>query len=821
MADHENNKDRLKEITDSIEQGIRDLFQSDRYTQYLRTMSRFHRYSVNNTMLIYMQKPDASLVAGFNKWRDQFSRNVRRGEHGIKIIAPTPFKKRIEQEKLDPDTKIPMRDADGNIIMEEKEIKIPMYKVVSVFDVSQTDGKPLPTLANDLTGNVQQYAVFMEALRRSSPVPLAFEAMEPSMDGYFIGNDQRIAIRTGMSEVQTVAAAVHEITHATLHNYEQARLAAAQGDETAEPPKPKDRNTEEVEAESVSFSVCQYYGIQTGENSFGYIASWSQGKELPELRASLETINKTASGLITDIDRNFREVLKEYDPVLEQFAGDVHQYTSSVIELPLPLHPAEEEIPIIVEDLKSGSGKSVRDDILNAEKKDGARSPDDLLRRLDEIEKIYPLRETEAMYLLDHAAYVYVKENENENGYSYTLYDKESLRETVSGFADDSAGSISDAYGQALAAENLTPESAEKVSLDILREIDAVRERDIQEYLRKNHMSMDGHPNTVPEVQPAPAPEAAANMLPDAPELALDEYPMPDSELTVADLEACGYLDGDLLPLSKDRALELFEQDLTVYMIEYGGASMAFDPDEIQKHSGLLAMSREEWEENREFSEAIEDRMKHQEQREVAFLNTSQDAFAIYQVKGGDELRDIRFEPLSWLESKGIAVDHGNYDLVYTAPLADQGDTEDRLEALWDRFNNDHPADYHRPSLSVSDIVALKQNGVVSCHYADSFGFQELPTFLKPENYLKSAEMAMEDDYGMLDGIINNGPKATVAELEQQAKTGQPISLLELAEASRGESAEKKKSVVDRLRNQPVSREHKKTAPDRGAEMER
>ena len=819
MADHENNKDRLKEITDSIEQGIRDLFQSDRYAQYLRTMSRFHRYSVNNTMLIYMQKPDASLVAGFNKWRDQFSRNVRRGEHGIKIIAPTPFKKRIEQEKVDPDTKIPMRDAEGNIIVEEKEIKIPMYKVVSVFDVSQTEGKPLPTLANDLTGNVQQYAVFMEALRRSSPVPLAFEAMEPSIDGYFSGNDQRIAIRTGMSEVQTVAAAVHEITHATLHNYEQARLATAQDDETAEPPKPKDRNTEEVEAESVSFSVCQYYGIQTGENSFGYIATWSHGKELPELRASLETINKTASGLITDIDRNFREVLKEYDPVLEQFAGDVYQYTASVMELPLPLHPAEEKVPIIVEDLKSGSGMSIRDDILSAAKKDRASSPDELLRRLDEIEKIYPPRETKAMYLLDNAAYLYVKEK--ENGYGYTLYNMESLRETISGFADDSAGSISDAYYQALSAENLTPESTEKVSLDILREIDAVRERDIQEYLRKNNMSMDGHQDAEPEAQTAPAPGAAANMLPDAPELALDEYPMPDSELTVADLEACGYLDGDLLPLSKDRALELFEQDLTVYMIEDGGASMAFDSDEIQKHSGLFAVNREEWEDSREFSEAIEDRMKHQEQREAAFLNTSQDTFAIYQVKGGDELRDIRFEPLSWLESKGIAVDHGNYDLAYTAPLTDKGDTEDRLEALWDRFNNEHPVDYHRPSLSVSDIVALKQNGVVSCHYADSFGFQEILAFIKPENYLKNAEMTMEDDYGMVDGIINNGPKATVAELEQQAKTGQPISLLELAEASRRESAEKKKTVVDRLRNQPVSREHKKAAPDRGAEMER
>ncbi|QNK40244.1 YodL domain-containing protein [Caproicibacter fermentans] len=813
----EKNKERLKEITDSIEQGIQSLFQSDRYAQYLRTMSRFHRYSVNNTMLIYMQKPDATLVAGFNKWRDQFSRNVMRGEKGIKIIAPTPFKKKIEEEKLDPGTKAPVLDAEGKVIMEEKEIKIPMYKVVSVFDVSQTEGKPLPTLANDLTGNVKQYEIFMEALRRSSPVPLAFEAMEPNTDGYFSEKDQRIAIRSDMSEVQTVAAAVHEITHATLHNYEQARLAAAEGDETAEPPKPKGRNTEEVEAESVSYAVCQYYGIQTGENSFGYIASWSKDKELPELRASLETINKTASGLISDIDQNFREVLKEYDSVLEQFAADAYRYTASVMEPPFPLNSIEEEIPATVDDLKSGYEKDTRAAILNAAKIEGAASPDELLRRLDEIEKIYPPRETEAMYLLDNAAYFYLKEN--EDGYGYTLYDKASLRETASGFADEGVSSIPTAYEQALALEHLTPATSKKVPLDILRDIAAVREQDVQEYIRKNNLS--DHEPDAPATQTAPDQPKAADMLPDAPELALDEYPMPDSDLTVADLEACGYLDGDLLPLSKDRALELFEQDLTVYMIEDGSASMAFDPDEIQAHSGLFAVSREEWEESREFSAAIENRMKHQEQRESAFLKTSQSAFAIYQVKSGDELRDIRFEPLSWLESKGISVNHENYDLAYTAPLTDKGDTEERLAILWDRFNNNHPADYHRPSLSVSDIVALKQNGVVSCHYVDSFGFQEIPAFLKPENYLKSAEMSVEDDYDMIDGVIDNGKNSTVAELEHKAKTGQPISLLELAEASRREHDEKKKSVVERLRNQPVSREHKKTAPDRGAEMER
>ena len=813
----EKNKERLKEITDSIEQGIQNLFQSDRYAQYLRTMSRFHRYSVNNTMLIYMQKPDATLVAEFNKWRDQFSRNVMRGEKGIKIIAPTPFKKKIEEEKLDPDTKVSMLDADGKAIMEEKEIKIPMYKVVSVFDVSQTEGKPLPTLANDLTGNVKQYEIFIEALRRSSHVPLAFETMEPNTDGYFSVTNQRIAIRSDMSEVQTVSAAVHEITHATLHNYEQAKLAAAQSDETAEPPKPKDRHTEEVEAESVSYAVCQYYGIQTGENSFGYIATWSRNKELSELRASLETINKTASGLISDIDQNFREVLKEYDTVLEQFSADAYRYTAYVMEPPFPLNSIEEEVPATVEDLKSGYGKDIRDAILSAAKVEGAASPDELLHRLDGIEKIYPPRETEAMYLLDNAAYLYLKEN--EDGYGYTLYDKENLRETANGFADKGVSSIPTAYEQALALEHLAPETSEKVSLDILRDIAAVREQDVQEYILKNNLGE--HEQIEPEVQPTPDPPKAADMLPDAPEQALDEYPMPDSDLTVADLEAFGYLDGDLLPLSKDRALELFEQDLTVYMIEDGGTSMAFDPDEIQAHSGLFAVSREEWEESRDFSSAIEDRMKHQEQREAAFLKTSQDAFAIYQVKDGDELRDIRFEPLSWLESKGVSVDHGNYDIAYTAPLTDKGNTEEKLAVLWDRFNNDHPADYHRPSLSVSDIVALKQNGVVSFHYVDSFGFQELPDFLKPENYLKSAEMSMEDDYDMIDGIIDNGKNPTVAELEQQAKSGQPISLLELAEASRREQDEKKKSVVEQLRNQPVSREHKKAAPDRGAEMER
>ena len=311
MAEKKSNREKLNEITASIEQGIKELFQSDKYAEYLRTMSRFHSYSARNTILIHMQRPDATVVAGFNAWKNKFQRHVKKGEKGITILAPTPFKKKIEEKKLDPVTQAPVVDANGNVIIEEKEIEIPMFRPVKVFDVSQTEGKPLPQLASPLTGDVQNYEIFMEALRRTSPVPISFKTLEQSMDGFFSVDNQSITLREGMSEVQTICAAVHEITHSLLHNRERERLSAAAGTEQAGKIKPKDRNTEEVEAESVSYAVCQYFGIQTGENSFGYIATWSKDRSLPELKASLETIGKTANQLINDIDRHFKEICKE------------------------------------------------------------------------------------------------------------------------------------------------------------------------------------------------------------------------------------------------------------------------------------------------------------------------------------------------------------------------------------------------------------------------------------------------------------------------------------------------------------------------------
>ena len=787
MADKPTNRERLQEITAGIEQGIKELFESEKYMRYLSVMSKFHRYSVNNTMLIYMQRPDATLVAGFNKWKNQFERHVKKGEHGITIIAPTPYKKKIEEMKRDPDTHAPILDADGKAVMEEKEIEIPMFRPVKVFDVSQTDGKPLPELASSLSGTVPHYEAFMEALRRSAPVPIEFEPMAGNMDGYFSSEQQRIAIREGMSEVQTVSAAVHETAHSKLHDpkkyeieqswkvvmdsgggtvrdfqsgfateVEAEQFATEMGwrfvdenrfewrlevqeDLTAVKQAAKNRNTEEVEAESISYAACQYFGIQTGENSFGYIASWSKDKELKELRASLETINKTSCELINDIERNYKEICKERG-----------------IDLTAAPEP-EQTSPQAAEEVSQPSAEY-----------------------------------QEALLVLDDATYLHVQPC--DTGWDYTLYDVATMKQMDGGQLDGSDMGRSAAVSHICKDLGLGDKSIKYAPLSMIE--------------------------TLYEQASQQTAEAAAALLPDAQEQALDEYPMPDPVLTQDDLEKCGCLDSDLLPLSKERAYELMERDLTVYIIQEGeNPVMAFDTADLDAHDGIFALPREEWEESPEFDKLVKDRMAHQEEREQAFLSHKGDCFAIYQVKHTDELRDIRYEGLEWLQSIGQTVQRDNYELVYTAPLLPSDLKGDTAEQLFYRFNNEHPADYRHPSMSVSDIVAIKRDGKVSCHYCDSFGFEQVPGFL-PDNPLKNAEMVVEDDYGMIDGIINNGPKEpTVAQLEQQARSGQPISLMDLAAAAHREEREKKKSVVDQLKSQPKA-EHKKTAQKKSVERE-
>ena len=328
--------EKLKEITDRLEQGIAELFDSERYKEYLKVMSKFHNYSFRNTVLIAMQKPDASLVAGFSAWKNNFERNVMKGQKGIKIIAPSPYKIKQEMQKIDPHTQKPIIGKDGKPVTEEKEVTIPAYKVVSVFDVSQTEGKELPDIAVDeLTGDVDRYKGFFAALEKTSPVPIAFENIEGGSHGYYHLEDKRIAINEGMSELQTLKTAIHEIAHAKLHDID---LNAPKDEQQPH----VDRRTREVEAESVAYTVCQHYGLDTSDYSFGYVAGWSSGRELSELKSSLETIRSAAAEIINSIDENLAELQKAQDK--EQTAGQeqpTREEKAAPKEQPQPEAPAK------------------------------------------------------------------------------------------------------------------------------------------------------------------------------------------------------------------------------------------------------------------------------------------------------------------------------------------------------------------------------------------------------------------------------------------------------------------------------------------------
>ena len=902
MADKPTNRERLQKITAGIEQGIKELFESEKYMRYLSVMSKFHRYSVNNTMLIYMQKPEATLVAGFNKWKNQFARHVKKGEHGITIIAPTPYKKKIEEMKRDPDTHAPILDVDGKAVMEEKEIEIPMYRPVKVFDVSQTDGKPLPELASSLSGTVPHYEAFLEALRRSAPVPIEFEAMAANMDGYFSPDRQRIAIREDMSEVQTVSAAVHEVAHSKLHDpkkYEaeptwkivmvseggikhdyrldfateaEAEQAAAEDgwryvdenqfewrleveeDHSAVKQTARNRNTEEVEAESISYAVCQYFGIQTGENSFGYIATWSKDKDLKELKASLETINKTSCELINDIERNYKEICKErgiklnapkketvpvvLPPAREQAESFAREYvlyaqairveTLSETEIQAQitqytdkiLHHDIADMVLFLEEQKQA--KWERDEEMEMALDNGAApdadnsnfvDPEHLSAQLaslyhTEYQEISANAEhspqelsepAEALFLLNDATYLHIQPC--DTGWDYTLYDKETMKELDGGQLDTPELSRSAAVRQICEGLELENPSVQDAPLSMIETLQDAACQQMQEQISQQTA------------------ETADTQLPDAQEQSLDEYPMPDSEVSVSDMQGYGYFYDGMLPVTRERTLELDAAGLTVYVLhEDNTESMMFDPQEIMEHGGLFGVDREEWEKSPQFHEKVMERQEHQQEREQAFLSQNRDCFAIYQVTR-DDPQNVRFMNLDWLKSHDISIDRSNYDLIYTAPLSESGTVLEQLEKLYQQFNLEKPVDFHSPSMSVSDIVAIKQDGKVSCHYCDSVGFTQIPGFL-PQNPLKNAEMAVEDDYGMIDGIINNGAKEpTVAELEQQARSGQPISLMDLAEAVHREERDKKKSVMEQLKSQPRT-EHKKTAPKKSAERE-
>lgn len=927
----ENQKDRLKEITDRLEQGILEVFESERYKEYLRVMSKFHHYSFNNTMLIALQKPDASLIAGFSAWKNSHGRTVKKGEKGIRIIAPAPFKVKQEMEKLDPKTNMPLIGADGKAVTEEKEITIPAYKVVSVFDVSQTEGKEIPSIGVDeLTGDVSQYEDFFTALKKASPVPIALEHIEGSAHGYYHLAEKRIAIDDNMSELQTLKTAIHEIAHAKLHDID---LNAPKEEKENHP----NQRTREVEAESVAYTVCQHYGLDTSDYSFGYVAGWSSGKELSELKGSLETIRLAASELIDSIDGHFKELQRAREnELLEK-------------ETELPLQEEKQETAYLLEngnylyiqtcetgydytlyqpdftDLDGGqlynpeiSIEKARDEILKMHELSGQELKeipiDDFEKMQEEASqemdvsvqvKYYPIHEAAAKRakemnsfsdytpgsatleyksLVDQAAEIAENQKKRVDPSFHEkidalldTYSKKLAANMNNGFAIDSrvpsvliAGGSNfptrkkekqnaardKNYGEWKEIQGLLekirstgmggisaddPDAVKKLTAK-LEKLTKAQEtmKAVNAYYRK-HKSLEGCPELdgkaieklkkgmeIRGIQDKPYPSWALSN--NNAEIRRIKERIQSLSVNKEELYTGWEFAGGRAEINvKDNRLQLFFDDKPDGKIrdELKANGFRWSPkasawqrqlnsnaiyaaDAISSIKPLSGERVIELQRNfrKEERKEAQPEYIYKAQEEVA----EKDTFQIYQLKRGENTRELQFESYDRLKESGQTLNPDHYVKVYEAELTKGLSLED----IYSRFNIDHPKDFYGHSLSVSDVVVLHKDGKDSAHYVDRFGYKDAPEFLKPQNYLKHVEDIVEQNDNNFDGIINNTPNApTVSELEQKIKAGEAISLTELAKAVKVENRntsepEKKPSIREQLKEAKKQSEQKK-----------
>ena len=733
--------EKLKEITDRLEQGITELFDSERYKEYLRVMSKFHNYSFNNTLLIAMQKPDASLIAGFTAWKNPFQRNVKKGEKGIKIIAPSPFKIKQETEKIDPQTQKPVIGRDGKPVTEEKEITIPAYKVVSVFDVSQTEGKELPDIAVDaLTGDVEQYSDFFATLEKTSPVPIGFEKIEGGAHGYYHLEDKRIALDEGMSELQTLKTAIHEIAHAKLHDID---LNAPKDEQ-----QPRvDRRTREVEAESVAYTVCQHYGLDTSDYSFGYVAGWSSGRELAELKSSLETIRSAAADIINSIDGHIAELQKQHEA--EKAAPDLAAQEAQSEKAAPPLTDLQKKAAAIAEKYEA----------LSTQEKIGviAQAFGGTAGRIETSPCTGKWRGTSDISI------------RFDNGASLFLGNRLTPKAKTAAVQRELVNAALLRYNPEIVS------AAKEAALASLMEREAkdnaiAAQKGLKPYTLLNVEFNDGADS-----------QSSGYMGWYYVTLAVDG-------------KICSHIETGLnydIADGKVSAEPTREKYFAAGALKDSEVDYVFNNVGFSSTSGLYALP---------VSDAVLQRAEKTLAERTQAQEPDRDSFSIYQLKRGDETRDLRFEPYDRLNAAGHAVDPANYDLIYSAPLA----PGTSLEAIFTRFNIDHPKDFKGHSLSVSDVVVLHQNGQDTAHYVDSIGYRQTPEFLQPQNYLKHVEDIVEQNDNNFDGIINNTPQTpTVGELEQKAKAGEPISLFDLANAihaDKGRGKEEKPSIRAQLR---------------------
>ena len=808
MADAKTEKQKVKEITDKLEEGLKELFESEKYKSYLSTMSKFHNYSFNNTLLIAMQKPEATLVAGFKAWQKNFNRHVNKGEKGIRILAPAPYKIKEERDKLDPVTGEVILDKDGMPQTEEVEIKIPAFRAVSVFDVSQTDGEPLPELeAKELLSTVEGYEDFINAITYVAPAPIGFEDIPGDSKGYFNIEENRIAVQEGMSESQTLKTMVHETAHSILHNKEVNKediLAPA-----------KDRNTKEVEAESIAFTVCNHFGIDTSDYSFGYIAGWSSGKDMKELKSSLDTIRRTASELITGIEEQLREIQRDREIMQEQEKESLLLVQNSDLSEYSLLNVRGMDAAEIIETLSAMNDDDRLSVAAYLESK-GAWTTEIANEGTREFGEYH----LDVRYITDTNEIIDLKAEMEWN---------ERAKEPVG--ADDVILKITHSDGfEVERITNKTPEEVQEI-MRALTKLEAMDRKNIHDCLESygadyipiivsggrnsgmpqfNDFEIDLDKKEVvmmSHLSPVKQAEGIINRLEFAKtafsddernlivnyafklndmektrELAEHIYyeetegnqgatlavidaqaeidALPDPMIGLWEMEEYGYTWNEMLPLTQGRALELFDHDLPVYLLhEDGSETTVKDRKQITGHEGIFGIEKGDWENEKNLRMMQEGLEESGANKEAQLLYGDTDKYGIYQLKDNPELRDFHFAGTAELLKRGILSDDfkeiqpGNYNLVYAGELSDiHGQSQgEKLNTIFEKFNIDHPADYKGHSLSVSDIVVLHEDGENSAHFVDSFGFTKLPDFIKVLEGVKEQETQKAEPEEMQD----------------------------------------------------------------------
>ena len=788
MADNNTEKQRVQELTDKLEQGLQDLFNSDSYRNYLSTMSKFHNYSFNNTLLIAMQKPDATLVAGYKAWQKNFERHVNKGEKAIRILAPAPYKIKEERDKIDPVTQELLLDKDGNPQKEEVEITIPAFRAVSVFDLSQTDGKPIPELtAKELLSDVEGYQDMIRAVEAISPVPIELEEIAGDSKGYYDREAKRIAVQENMSESQTLKTMIHEVAHSKLHSKE------VEQDEQMR----KDRNTKEVEAESVAYTVCQHFGIDTSDYSFGYIAGWSSGRDTKELRSSMDTIRKTASELITGIEEQLQELQRDREVSQEQTKESIlliqntdlsefsllDVYGMGRVELMQALSEMTDDDKLSIQAYLESRGAWTTE-IGNQDSREYGEYHLDVRYNTDTGELI-DMKERKAIYdkamepiNADDVVIKFASAFESEwEVLKITNMSRDNVGKTLKDMAalDEKEwdGNYLEYMEKRGAEITLLASSSKGLNgnlpdfwdyeydfdegLTDVEELSAMQQAeyiinrlehgqpafsDDERNLIVNYAYKLGNIEKTRELaehiyaQEVDGNQDVALAMIDA-QAEIDA--LPDSMVGVSEMQEYGYTWNEMLPLTQERALELFDDDLPVYLLHTDGSETTVsDRKQITEHDGMCGIEKGDWLNERKLQMMQEELSESDSNREAQLLYGNTDKYGIYQLKDDPELDKFRFEGTGSLKRMGITKDNfdavlpENYKLVYLGELSElQGRTQsETLEAIYTKLNIDHPEDYKAHSLSVSDIVVLHEDGENSAHFVDSFGFTELPKFM-------------------------------------------------------------------------------------------